>query len=72
MCVMACDVLDGNDDGNHDGGAARARRGRWGIVVVGVFLVAVLLVSAFFLPIWTAEVIPYDQWRLRMWMPSWI
>ncbi|GGC92805.1 dolichyl-phosphate-mannose--protein mannosyltransferase [Tersicoccus solisilvae] len=54
-----------------DGPVPAARR-RWGIVVLGVFVAAVLLLTAFFLPIWTAEVLPYEQWRLRMWMPSWI
>ncbi len=47
-------------------------RRRMGIVLVGGFVVLTVLVSAFFLPIWTAETIPYNQWRLRMWMPSWI
>ena len=32
----------------------------------------VLLVSAFFLPLWTAQTISYDDWRSHMWMPSWI
>ena len=27
---------------------------------------------AFFYPIYTAQVIPYAQWQLRMWFPSWI
>lgn len=48
---------------------ARRRRG---MVLVGAFVVAAVLLSAYFLPIWTAEMIPYGQWRLRMWMPSWI
>ncbi|CEA07486.1 putative dolichyl-phosphate-mannose--protein mannosyltransferase [Arthrobacter saudimassiliensis] len=51
---------------------APARRRRIGLYAVGAYLVAVLLVSAFFVPVWTAEVIPYPDWRLRMWMPSWI
>ncbi|MEH0110305.1 phospholipid carrier-dependent glycosyltransferase [Tersicoccus sp. MR15.9] len=55
-----------------DDGTVPAARRRWGIVVIGVFVAAALLLTAFFLPIWTAEVIPYEQWRLRMWMPSWI
>lgn len=55
-----------------DGRGVPVARRRWGIVVIGVFVATVLLLSAFFLPIWTAEVIPYEQWRLRMWMPSWI
>ena len=29
-------------------------------------------VSAFFYPVWTAEIISYQDWRFRMWMPSWI
>ncbi|GAB3538180.1 phospholipid carrier-dependent glycosyltransferase [Arthrobacter tecti] len=49
-----------------------AWRRRTGIVLVGAFVALAVLVSAFFLPIWTSETIPYDQWRLRMWMPSWI
>ncbi|MET1155164.1 MAG: phospholipid carrier-dependent glycosyltransferase, partial [Arthrobacter sp.] len=47
-------------------------RRRQGALVVGLFVAAALLVSAFFLPVWTAELIDYDQWRWRMWMPSWI
>ena len=27
---------------------------------------------AFFYPLYTAQVIPYPQWQLRMWFPSWI
>ncbi|WP_318245088.1 dolichyl-phosphate-mannose--protein mannosyltransferase [Brevibacterium gallinarum] len=33
---------------------------------------AAILVFAFFWPVYTGEVIPYDSWRLRMWNPSWI
>lgn len=47
-------------------------RRQGGIILVGVFVVAALAVSAFFLPVWTAQTIPYGQWQLRMWMPSWI
>ena len=48
-----------------------ARR-RAGKAAVAVFILAAVLASAFFLPVWTAETIPYSDWRLRMWMPSWI
>ncbi|OUM40809.1 phospholipid carrier-dependent glycosyltransferase [Arthrobacter agilis] len=51
--------------------ASRGRRRR-GIVLVGIFLAAAVALSAYFLPIWTAEIIPYEQWRMRMWLPSWI
>ncbi|MDP5227353.1 MULTISPECIES: phospholipid carrier-dependent glycosyltransferase [Arthrobacter] len=47
-------------------------RRRAGFLVVAVFLAAVLALSAFFYPIWTAETISYNDWHLRMWMPSWI
>ncbi|MFC0582042.1 dolichyl-phosphate-mannose--protein mannosyltransferase [Micrococcoides hystricis] len=36
------------------------------------FVVAVVAVSAFFLPVWTGEQINYDAWRARMWFSSWI
>ncbi len=48
------------------------RRRRAGVLLVGAFLAAAVLVSAYFLPIWTADVIPYEQWRQRMWFPRWI
>lgn len=48
------------------------RRRRRGIVLVGLFLAAAVALSAYFLPIWTAEIIPYDQWRMHMWLRSWI
>ncbi len=47
-------------------------RRRSGFYLVALFVVAAVLVSAFFYPVWTAEVIPYQEWRFRMWMPSWI
>jgi dolichyl-phosphate-mannose--protein O-mannosyl transferase len=47
-------------------------RRRSGLYVVAIFVAGAVLLSAFFYPIWTAEVIPYQEWRLRMWMPSWI
>jgi len=51
-------------------GDERGRRGAmWG---VGVFVVLVVAVGLFFYPIWTAQTIPYTQWHIRMWLPSWI
>ncbi|TAP44429.1 phospholipid carrier-dependent glycosyltransferase [Arthrobacter sp. S39] len=47
-------------------------RRRSGLYLVALFVVGVVLLSAFFYPVWAAEVIPYQQWRYRMWMPSWI
>ncbi|MGZ4660275.1 MAG: dolichyl-phosphate-mannose--protein mannosyltransferase, partial [Arthrobacter sp.] len=47
-------------------------RRRSGLYLVVLFMAAAVLLSAFFYPIWTAEVIPYVDWKVRMWMPSWI
>jgi dolichyl-phosphate-mannose-protein mannosyltransferase len=47
----------------------RRRSGLYGVVL---FLVGAVLLSAFFYPVWTAEIISYQDWRIRMWMPSWI
>ena len=51
-------------------GASVARR-RIGLIGVTAFLAVVVLVSAFFWPVWTGHTIPYEAWRLRLWMPSW-
>ncbi len=47
-------------------------RRRSGLYLVVLFVAGVVLLSAFFYPVWAAETIPYQQWRFRMWMPSWI
>jgi len=47
----------------------RRRRGVWW---VGGYLTLVVVVSAFFYPIWTAQVVPYTFWRLHMWLASWV
>ncbi|WP_337003807.1 MULTISPECIES: dolichyl-phosphate-mannose--protein mannosyltransferase [unclassified Microbacterium] len=39
---------------------------------VMIFLAFVVLVSAFFLPLWTGMSVPYDFWRLHNWMPGWV
>ncbi|KGM11056.1 dolichyl-phosphate-mannose--protein mannosyltransferase [Cellulomonas carbonis] len=40
-------------------------------VVVGL-LVVVLGVSAWFLPLWTGQVVPFRFWQLHMWLPGWV
>lgn len=40
--------------------------------VVAVFLIVVVLVSAFWYPVWTGMPVPYDFWRLHNWLPTWI
>lgn len=41
-------------------------------ILVLCFVLLAIAVSIFFWPVWTAEFIPYEQWRLRMWLQSWI
>ncbi|WP_435298449.1 dolichyl-phosphate-mannose--protein mannosyltransferase [Timonella sp. A28] len=41
------------------------------ILLIG-FTILILIVSLFFYPIWTAMQVPYDFWRLHMWLPSWV
>jgi dolichyl-phosphate-mannose--protein O-mannosyl transferase len=43
-----------------------------GLRVVGVFLVLVVVLSAFFLPIWTGMEIPRWYLNLHFWFRSWI
>ncbi|MGP9537417.1 dolichyl-phosphate-mannose--protein mannosyltransferase [Brachybacterium sp. AOP43-C2-M15] len=51
-------------------GAERERR-LAGALFVGSLLVLIVLVSAFFWPVWTGQVLDVEQWRYRMWLPSW-
>lgn len=61
-------------------GAARAggrRPGRAGssqraAALVLAFVLLATAASIFFHPLWTAELIPTDQWRWRMWLESWV
>ena len=43
-----------------------------GLRTVGIFLALCVLLSAFFLPIWTGVPIPYPYMRLHFWLPTWI
>ncbi|HEY0189173.1 MAG TPA: phospholipid carrier-dependent glycosyltransferase [Cellulomonas sp.] len=45
---------------------------RRGVIVTTALVTVVLAVSAFFYPIWTAWIVPYDFWHIHMWLPSWI
>ncbi|MFF0909845.1 dolichyl-phosphate-mannose--protein mannosyltransferase [Microbacterium enclense] len=45
---------------------------RSGQLIVVVFLVACVVISAFWYPVWTALPVPYEFWRLHNWLPSWI
>ena len=39
-------------------------------MIMGLTLLG--LTSVFFYPLWTAMPIPYDFWRMHMWLSSWI
>ena len=55
------------------GGAdASPKRRQWGLIGAGSVLILVVAATWFFLPIWTGEVLPYEQWNWRMWMPTWV
>ena len=42
------------------------------VVGIGVFVLAALALTAYFLPIWTGVPLTFDQWQHRMWLQSWI
>ena len=39
---------------------------------VMICLAFIVLVSAFFYPVWTGMSVPYDFWLLHNWMPGWV
>jgi len=43
-----------------------------GAVAVGAFALLVIVNFFYLYPVLSAEVIPYVDWRARMWLPSWI
>jgi dolichyl-phosphate-mannose--protein O-mannosyl transferase len=45
---------------------------RRAIIGCGVLVGLIVLVSAFFYPIWSAWVVPYDFWHVHMWLRTWI
>ena len=49
----------------------KERRGNGAIAVV-TFLLVALAATWWFYPIWTAEVITYHEWQMRMWLPTWV
>ncbi len=50
--------------------ASPARR-QVGMLFVGAYLVLTVLVFAFFYPLYTAQVVPYQFWVNHVWFPSW-
>nr|WP_179756253.1 phospholipid carrier-dependent glycosyltransferase [Kineococcus aurantiacus] len=47
-------------------------RRRVGAAVAGTVVVLCVACFAFFWPVYTAQVIPYESWSRRMWLPSWV
>jgi dolichyl-phosphate-mannose-protein mannosyltransferase len=45
---------------------------KWGTIASSVFAVLVFFNFLYFLPIFLGDVITYDAWYSRMWLPSWI
>ena len=45
---------------------------KWGTVASSVFAVIVFFNFLYFLPIFVGDVMTYDSWYSRMWLPSWI
>ncbi|GLY28726.1 phospholipid carrier-dependent glycosyltransferase [Kineosporia sp. NBRC 101731] len=49
-----------------------SRRRRTGAWIAGSIVILAVLSFWFFLPLYTAQVIPQSSWSDRMWLPSWI
>ena len=45
---------------------------KWGTIASSVFAVIVFFNFLYFLPIFVGDVMTYDSWYSRMWLPSWI
>ena len=41
-------------------------------IFTGIIGVSIFINFIYFLPLFTADVITYDSWQARMWLPSWI
>jgi dolichyl-phosphate-mannose--protein O-mannosyl transferase len=52
--------------------ASPTHRRKAGQRTVTVYLIAVVLVSAFFYPVWTGMSVPYPFWLVHNWLPGWI
>jgi dolichyl-phosphate-mannose--protein O-mannosyl transferase len=51
---------------------APPERRKWGVGAAGTVVVLAVLAFWFFLPIYSAEIIPQSSWSDRMWLQSWI
>ena len=39
---------------------------------IGTILICAVAVAWIYYPIWTGNPIPYADWSLRMWFPTWV
>ncbi len=67
--VLALTFVLGLVIGPPDAGPSRRL---WGACAAGTVVVLAVLLTAFFWPVLTAQVIPYSEWQVRMWLPSWV
>jgi dolichyl-phosphate-mannose--protein O-mannosyl transferase len=51
---------------------ASPRRRTWGAAIGGAYVLLAVLIFWWLFPVLSAQVIPYQQWRLRMFLPSWV
>lgn len=42
------------------------------LIGIGLFVLAALALTAYFLPIWIGEPLSHEQWQHRMWFQSWV
>lgn len=47
-------------------------RGRDATIAISIFIALVAANFLYFLPLYIAQLIPYEAWFARMWLPSWI
>jgi dolichyl-phosphate-mannose--protein O-mannosyl transferase len=67
--VMAVAMTLGAMLGPADATPSRRRWGAWSVTGLVLLMVAA---GWWFYPVWTAETIPYEAWRLRMWFSAWV
>ena len=41
------------------------------MIAVSTYVVLAVGLFVFFWPVYTAEVVPYNVWHMRMWLPTW-
>lgn len=70
--VLRLGTADRRPDGTARSAAAILAARQRNTVVLLCFVMLCVATSAFFLPLWTAELIPYEQWRMRIWIDSWL